>query len=84
MFVDCACLRGGELGLLLGLLLDLSDLLALLGWSRDLHAQDDVPDLRLGQRRHVHAGECRESGSDMVEGDLGLKCMLACSGYPRC
>ena len=55
MLVDGARLGGGELGLLLGLLLDLGDLLALLGGSGDLHAQDDISDLRLGEGGHVHA-----------------------------
>ena len=51
------CLRGGggELGLVLRRLLDLRDLLALLRGRGDLHAQDDVADLRLGQRGHIHA-----------------------------
>ena len=57
VLVDGAGLGGGELGLLLGLLLDLSDLLALLGGSGYLHTQDDVSDLRLGEGGHVHAGE---------------------------
>lgn len=56
VLVDGARLRGRELRLLFGLLLDLGDLLALLRGSGDLHAQDDVTDLRLGQRGHVHAG----------------------------
>lgn len=55
VLVDRARLCGSELGLLLGLLLDLGDLLALLGGSGDLHAQDDVSDLRLGEGGHVHA-----------------------------
>ena len=57
VLVDGAGLGGGELGLFLGLLLDLSDLLALLGGSGYLHAQDDVSDLRLGEGGHVDAGE---------------------------
>jgi len=42
-------LRGSELRLFLGLLLDLSDLLSLLRWCADLHSQDDVTNLRLGE-----------------------------------
>ena len=43
-----------QLGLLLCLFLNLGNLLSLLGGGRDLHSQDDVPDLRLCQRRHIH------------------------------
>ena len=43
-----------QLGLLLRLFLNLGNLLPLLGGGRDLHSQDDVPDLRLCQRRHIH------------------------------
>lgn len=60
VLVDGASLGGSELGLLLGLLLDLGNLLALLGGSRDLHAQDDVSDLRLGEGGHIHTGEEEE------------------------
>eukprot|EP00958_Prasinococcus_capsulatus_P015981 scaffold1754_cov355-Prasinococcus_capsulatus_cf.AAC.3 len=44
-----------QLRRLLGLLLDLRDLLPLLRRWRDLRAEDDVPDLRLRQCGHVHA-----------------------------
>jgi hypothetical protein len=37
------------------LLFDLGDLLSLLGRRGDLHAQDDVADFGLGQRRYVDA-----------------------------
>ena len=49
VLVDGAGGGGGELALLLGLLLDLGDLLALLGGGADLHPEDDVTDLGLGQ-----------------------------------
>lgn len=45
VFVHRAGLRGRQLRLLLGLLLNFCNLLPLLGWGRDLHAQDDVSDL---------------------------------------
>lgn len=47
MFVNSAGLCGRQLRLLFGLLLNLSNLLPLLGGSGDLHTQDDVPDLGL-------------------------------------
>lgn len=56
VLVHSSGLRGCELRLLFSLLLNLSDLLTLLRWSWDLHSQDDVTDLRLGQRSHVHTG----------------------------
>mmetsp|Transcript_39072 Transcript_39072/g.85881 ORF Transcript_39072/g.85881 Transcript_39072/m.85881 type:complete len:419 (+) Transcript_39072:398-1654(+) len=43
-----------ELRRLLGLLLDLGDLLALHRRRGDLHAKDDISDLRLRERRDVH------------------------------
>lgn len=49
VFVNSARLCGSELRLLFGLLLNLGNLLPLLRGSRDLHTQDDVTDLRLGQ-----------------------------------
>lgn len=49
VFVDGAGLCGCELRLLLRLFLDLGDLLSLLRRGGDLHAQDDVADLGLGQ-----------------------------------
>lgn len=42
------------LALLLGLLLNISNLLSLLAWRRDLHTEDDVSHFRLRQRRYVH------------------------------
>ena len=54
MDVSGACGGGSELRLFLGLLLNLCYLLTLLGWGRNLHPQDDVPDFRLGQRGYVH------------------------------
>ena len=54
VLVDGACRGGGQLRLLLRLLLDLGNLLPLSRRCRDLHAQDDVSDLRLGQGGHVH------------------------------
>lgn len=57
VLVDGARLRGRQLRLLFGLLLDLSNLLPLLGWGRDLHSQNDIPDLRLGQRCYIHTVE---------------------------
>ncbi len=56
MFVDSASGGGCQLRLLLCLLLNLCNLLALLRGSTDLHAQDDVPDLRLSQGGHIHTG----------------------------
>ena len=53
--VGCFGGRGGELWLILGLLLDLRDLLTLLGRSWNLHTQDDITDLRLRKWGHVHA-----------------------------
>lgn len=49
-------LCSSELRLLFSLFLNLSNLLALLRRSGDLHTQDDVTDLRLGQRGHIHTG----------------------------
>mmetsp|Transcript_100977 Transcript_100977/g.289830 ORF Transcript_100977/g.289830 Transcript_100977/m.289830 type:complete len:466 (-) Transcript_100977:385-1782(-) len=46
--------NGRDLGHLLALLLEVRDLLPLDRGGRDLHAQDDVADLALGQRGHVH------------------------------
>lgn len=57
MLVHRSRLRGRELRLLFSLLLNLGDLLPLLGRGRDLHSQDDVTDLGLGQGSHVHAGQ---------------------------
>ena len=57
MFVGGASGSGSQLGLLLCLFLNLSNLLPLLGGGRDLHPQDDVPDLRLSQRRHIHTAD---------------------------
>lgn len=54
VLVHSSGLRSRELRLLFGLLLDLGNLLALLRRRRDLHTQDDVTDLRLSQRGHVH------------------------------
>ena len=54
VLVDGAGGCGGQLALLLGLLLDLGYLLSLGRGRADLHAQDDVPDLTLCQRGHVH------------------------------
>ena len=45
VFVDGACGGGRELRLFLRLLLNFGNLLPLLRRSRDLHAQDDVPNL---------------------------------------
>ena len=53
MLVDGPGGGGRQLRLLLGLLFNLGDLLALGRRRRDLHAQDDVTDLGLGQRGHV-------------------------------
>mmetsp|Transcript_67280 Transcript_67280/g.140139 ORF Transcript_67280/g.140139 Transcript_67280/m.140139 type:complete len:747 (+) Transcript_67280:1153-3393(+) len=62
---------GGELRRLLALRLDLSDLLALHGGGGDLGAEDDVADLRLRQRRHVHVVLLAVVGEDEVlERDL--------------
>ena len=56
--VDVGGSRGGsrQLRLFLGLLLNLGDLLTLLGGCRDLHSQDDVANFRLRQRSYVNAG----------------------------
>ena len=56
MFVDCSSGGRCNLTLFFCLFLDLSYLLSLLRRSTDLHAKDDVTDLRLGQRRHIHTG----------------------------
>jgi hypothetical protein len=45
---------GGRLRAGGGLLLNLRDLLPLLAGRRDLRAQDDVADLALRERAHVH------------------------------
>mmetsp|Transcript_63136 Transcript_63136/g.136700 ORF Transcript_63136/g.136700 Transcript_63136/m.136700 type:complete len:725 (-) Transcript_63136:4486-6660(-) len=45
---------GGDLRHLLALLLEVRDLLALDRGGRDLHAEDDVADLALRERGHVH------------------------------
>lgn len=49
MFVDGASGSGRDLTLFLGLLLDLCNLLTLLGGSTDLHTKNDVTDLGLSQ-----------------------------------
>lgn len=54
MFVNSAGLRGCQLRLLLGLLLNFCNLLSLLRGGRDLHAQDNVSDLGLRQGCNVH------------------------------
>ena len=75
VFVDGACGGGCELRLFLGLLLDLCDLLALLRGSTDFHTQDNVSDLRLGERRHVHTERGRGAegrGGEGNEGGRGL------------
>ena len=68
VLVDGARGGGRELALLLGLLLNLGNLLALLGGSADLHAQDDVSDLRLSERGHVHTAWGREGRGIGSEG----------------
>lgn len=55
MLVDGARGGGGELALLLALLLYLRDLLPLSRRRRDLHAEDYVADLGLSERCYVHA-----------------------------
>lgn len=55
MFVNGAGLRGCQLRLLFGLLLNFCNLLSLLRGGRDLHAQDNVSDLRLCQGCNIHA-----------------------------
>ena len=64
MFVGGA--GGGccQLRLLLGLLLDLCNLLSLLRGSRNLHSQNYVPDLRLCQGRHVHTANTHTHWSE--------------------
>lgn len=57
MFVDRASGGGRYLTLLLCLLLYLCNLLALLRWSADLHTQDNVSDLRLSERGHIHTAQ---------------------------
>ena len=42
-----------NLAVRLSIFLHLRHLLTLCTWSRDLHAQHDVPDLRLGEGSHV-------------------------------
>lgn len=56
MLVDSPRGGSGELVLLLALLLNLGDLLALGGRRRDLHAEYYVADLGLGEGGNVHAG----------------------------
>ena len=55
MNVRCSGCGGRQLRLFFRLLFDLGDLLSLLGRRGDLHAQDDVADFGLGQRRYVDA-----------------------------
>ena len=57
--VDVGGSGGGscKLRLFFGLLLDLSNLLPLLRGCWDLHTQNDVSDLRLGQGSYIHARE---------------------------
>lgn len=55
MLVDGARGGGGQLALLLALLLDLGYLLPLRGRRRDLHSEDDVADLGLRERCYVYA-----------------------------
>ena len=61
--VDVGGSGGGscKLRLFFGLLLYLSDLLPLLRGCWDLHTQNDVSDLRLGQGSYIHAREETET-----------------------
>ena len=54
VLVRCSRRRRRQLRLLLRLLLDLGDLLALRRRSADLHSEDDITHFRLRQRSHVH------------------------------
>mmetsp|Transcript_31891 Transcript_31891/g.87333 ORF Transcript_31891/g.87333 Transcript_31891/m.87333 type:complete len:766 (-) Transcript_31891:1916-4213(-) len=60
------CCHGVELRRLLGRLLDLGDLLALHRRRRDLHPEDDVADLGLGERGDVHVVLLAVVGEDQV------------------
>mmetsp|Transcript_8475 Transcript_8475/g.28819 ORF Transcript_8475/g.28819 Transcript_8475/m.28819 type:complete len:688 (+) Transcript_8475:1085-3148(+) len=67
----------------LAVLLDLGNLLALLRGRRDLHAQDDVPNLRLGEARHVDVvllAVVRED--EVLEGHLQGDPLLVAEGGP--
>ena len=61
--VDVGGSGGGscKLRLFFGLLLYLSDLLPLLRGCWDLHTQNDVSDLRLGQGSYIHAREEKDT-----------------------
>ena len=62
---------GCQLRLFFGLFLYLGDLQSLSGGRRNLHPQDDVPNLRLSQRRHVHTVRCNtELTSNRVKNEL--------------
>lgn len=60
VFVHRSSSGRGELRLLFRLLLDFSDLLTLSRRRANLHAQNDISNLRLCQRRDVHT-ETRQS-----------------------
>ena len=64
---------GGQLTLFLCLFLNLRNLLSLGAGSRYLHSQDDVPDLALGQTRHVDVVLFAVVGQDeILQGHLDL------------
>lgn len=75
VLVDSSRLCGCELRLLFSLLLNLGNLLALLWRSRDFHTQDDVTDLRLSQRGHVHTG-WRQRKHWLLHASLILFCSI--------
>ena len=66
VLVDGSRRRGRQLRLPLALLLDFGNLLALGRRRADLHAEDDVVNLRLRQRGHVHVVLLAVVGQDQV------------------
>ena len=54
MLVDCSSLCCRQLGLILGLVFDLLNLLTLLRWGSDFHAENNVTNLGLGQGGNVY------------------------------
>mmetsp|Transcript_59082 Transcript_59082/g.126987 ORF Transcript_59082/g.126987 Transcript_59082/m.126987 type:complete len:290 (-) Transcript_59082:3391-4260(-) len=56
----------GDLRHLLALLLEIRDLLPLDRWRGDLHAEDDIADLALRQRGHVHIVLLAVVGQDEI------------------
>lgn len=74
--MDVGGARGGscQLRLFLGLLLDFCYLLPLLWGCWDLHTQDDVTDLGLGQGSYVHTGEEKKNTVLLDQGKVQVVC----------